>query len=70
MFFDYLTATLSTTKSGFLSTLFDVGGIFGGILAGFASDKLDGRASTCGVMLVIGAAMVIFFFFYPSKCLR
>ena len=53
-----VSATLSTTNSGFLSTLFDVGGIFGGIVAGFASDKLNARASTCGVMLVIGAAMV------------
>uniref|UniRef100_A0A673IJJ6 Glucose-6-phosphate exchanger SLC37A2 n=1 Tax=Sinocyclocheilus rhinocerous TaxID=307959 RepID=A0A673IJJ6_9TELE len=34
-------------KAGDLSTLFDVGGIVGGILAGLISDYSGGRATTC-----------------------
>ncbi|KAK4718379.1 hypothetical protein R3W88_016717 [Solanum pinnatisectum] len=37
---------LSNEESGNLSTLFDVGGVIGGILAGYISDKLDARAIT------------------------
>uniref|UniRef100_H3ATT2 Solute carrier family 37 member 1 n=1 Tax=Latimeria chalumnae TaxID=7897 RepID=H3ATT2_LATCH len=42
-------------KAGDLSTLFDVGGIVGGILAGIISDKSRKRASTCGLMLLLAA---------------
>ncbi|KAK6947513.1 Major facilitator superfamily [Dillenia turbinata] len=37
---------MSVKSAGNLSTLFDVGGIFGGILAGYVSDKLNARAIT------------------------
>ena len=37
---------LSSETAGNLSTLFDVGGVIGGILAGYVSDKLDARAIT------------------------
>ncbi|XP_060211513.1 putative glycerol-3-phosphate transporter 1 [Lycium barbarum] len=37
---------LSNEESGNLSTLFDVGGVVGGILAGYISDQLDARAIT------------------------
>ncbi|OIT26585.1 PREDICTED: putative glycerol-3-phosphate transporter 1 [Nicotiana attenuata] len=37
---------LSNEDSGNLSTLFDVGGVVGGILAGYISDQLDARAIT------------------------
>ncbi|KAL8167482.1 hypothetical protein V2J09_008981 [Rumex salicifolius] len=37
---------LSSKASGNLSTLFDVGGVFGGILAGYVSDRLGARAIT------------------------
>ncbi|XP_076928693.1 putative glycerol-3-phosphate transporter 1 [Bidens hawaiensis] len=37
---------LSNTTAGNLSTLFDVGGVVGGILAGHISDRLDARAIT------------------------
>lgn len=36
----------SVKSAGNLSTLFDVGGIVGGILAGYISDKLKARATT------------------------
>ncbi|CAA6656132.1 unnamed protein product [Spirodela intermedia] len=35
---------LSDSMAGTLSTLFDVGGVLGGILAGYMSDRLDARA--------------------------
>ncbi|KAF7824850.1 putative glycerol-3-phosphate transporter 1 [Senna tora] len=37
---------LSSETAGTLSTLFDVGGVLGGILAGHISDRLDARAIT------------------------
>ncbi|XP_059020786.1 glucose-6-phosphate exchanger SLC37A1 isoform X1 [Mustela lutreola] len=46
---------LDARQAGELSTLFDVGGIFGGILAGVISDRLEKRASTCGLMLLLAA---------------
>ncbi|CAK8694883.1 glucose-6-phosphate exchanger SLC37A2-like [Clavelina lepadiformis] len=55
------TSTFTTQASGIISTLFDVGGIFGGITAGVVSDHTGGRATTCGVMLLIGAGMMYVF---------
>uniref|UniRef100_A0A8C8HXZ6 Major facilitator superfamily (MFS) profile domain-containing protein n=1 Tax=Oncorhynchus tshawytscha TaxID=74940 RepID=A0A8C8HXZ6_ONCTS len=52
------TAHLDAKKAGDLSTLFDVGGIVGGILAGVISDKLGKRATTCAVMLLLAAPIV------------
>ncbi|XP_033843293.1 glucose-6-phosphate exchanger SLC37A1 isoform X2 [Periophthalmus magnuspinnatus] len=48
-------AHLDAKRAGDLSTLFDVGGIIGGVLAGVVSDKLDKRATTCAVMLLLAA---------------
>ncbi|XP_072300281.1 glucose-6-phosphate exchanger SLC37A1 [Eucyclogobius newberryi] len=48
-------AHLDAKRAGDLSTLFDVGGIVGGVLAGVVSDKLGMRASTCAVMLLLAA---------------
>ncbi|XP_006870911.1 PREDICTED: glycerol-3-phosphate transporter [Chrysochloris asiatica] len=52
---------LDAQKAGELSTLFDVGGIFGGILAGLVSDRLEKRASTCGLMLLLAAPTLYIF---------
>uniref|UniRef100_A0A3P9PKK5 Solute carrier family 37 member 1 n=1 Tax=Poecilia reticulata TaxID=8081 RepID=A0A3P9PKK5_POERE len=62
-------AHLDAKKAGDLSTLFDVGGIVGGILAGVISDKLGKRASTCAVMLLLAAPTVSFpmFWFLANK---
>ncbi|XP_060090200.1 glucose-6-phosphate exchanger SLC37A1 [Heteronotia binoei] len=57
---------LNAKEAGDLSTLFDVGGIFGGILAGVISDRLKKRASTCGIMLLI-AAPILYLFSAVSK---
>uniref|UniRef100_A0A3B4BJD1 Major facilitator superfamily (MFS) profile domain-containing protein n=1 Tax=Periophthalmus magnuspinnatus TaxID=409849 RepID=A0A3B4BJD1_9GOBI len=51
-------AHLDAKRAGDLSTLFDVGGIIGGVLAGVVSDKLDKRATTCAVMLLLAAPTV------------
>uniref|UniRef100_A0A8C0FIW5 Glucose-6-phosphate exchanger SLC37A2 n=1 Tax=Bubo bubo TaxID=30461 RepID=A0A8C0FIW5_BUBBB len=51
-------AHFGAKEAGDLSTLFDVGGILGGIFAGLISDYTGGRATTCCVMLVIAAPMV------------
>ncbi|KAG1957407.1 glucose-6-phosphate exchanger SLC37A1 [Pimephales promelas] len=48
-------------EAGDLSTLFDVGGIVGGILAGLISDYSGGRATTCWAMLIIAAPMLFLF---------
>ncbi|XP_043394105.1 glucose-6-phosphate exchanger SLC37A1 isoform X2 [Chelonia mydas] len=52
---------LDAKRAGDLSTLFDVGGIFGGILAGMISDRLEKRASTCGMMLLLAAPALYMF---------
>ncbi|XP_058517571.1 glucose-6-phosphate exchanger SLC37A1 [Ochotona princeps] len=59
----YITSVdhLDAKKAGELSTLFDVGGIFGGILAGVISDRLEKRASTCGLMLLLAAPTLYIF---------
>uniref|UniRef100_H3C9I6 Glucose-6-phosphate exchanger SLC37A2 n=1 Tax=Tetraodon nigroviridis TaxID=99883 RepID=H3C9I6_TETNG len=48
-------------EAGDLSTLFDVGGIVGGILAGLVSDYTGGRATTCCVMLLLAAPMLFLY---------
>ncbi|CAN0902537.1 Putative glycerol-3-phosphate transporter 1 [Linum grandiflorum] len=44
---------LSTETAGNLSTLFDVGGVVGGILAGHISDRLDARAITAASFMSV-----------------
>lgn len=51
-------ATYSPSESADLSTLFDVGGIFGGIAAGIFSDMSGKSACTCAVMLFLAIPSV------------
>lgn len=51
-------ATYSPSQSADLSTLFDVGGIFGGIAAGIFSDMFGKSACTCAVMLFLAIPSV------------
>ncbi|KAJ8980374.1 hypothetical protein NQ317_009368 [Molorchus minor] len=53
--------TMSATLSADLSTLFDVGGIAGAIIAGILSDKSEMPATTCSVMLVLAAPMMFLY---------
>lgn len=46
------------TFAAYFSTLFDVGGILGGILAGLATDLTGKSATTCAVMLIGAIPMV------------
>ncbi|XP_053561681.1 glucose-6-phosphate exchanger SLC37A1 [Bombina bombina] len=64
----YITSVghMDVRRAGDLSTLFDVGGIFGGILAGVISDKFHKRATTCGLMLLC-AAPTLYVFSAVSK---
>uniref|UniRef100_A0A8B9E070 Glucose-6-phosphate exchanger SLC37A2 n=1 Tax=Anser cygnoides TaxID=8845 RepID=A0A8B9E070_ANSCY len=54
-------AHFGAKEAGDLSTLFDVGGILGGIFAGLISDYSGGRATTCCVMLVVAAPMLFLY---------
>ncbi|KAJ8246707.1 hypothetical protein GJAV_G00254510 [Gymnothorax javanicus] len=54
-------AHLDAKRAGDLSTLFDVGGIVGGVLAGVISDKMGRRATTCAVMLLLAAPTLYVF---------
>lgn len=52
---------LDPRKSGNFSTIFDIGGIIGGILAGSFSDYTGHRAITCTGMLTIGSVFLFLF---------
>ncbi|ERE75797.1 sugar phosphate exchanger 2 [Cricetulus griseus] len=54
-------AHFSAKEAGDLSTLFDVGGIIGGIMAGLISDYTNGRATTCCIMLILAAPMMFLY---------
>ena len=49
---------MSNQKAGDLSTLFDIGGIFGGILAGLLSDLTGMSAVTCAGSFILTIPMV------------
>uniref|UniRef100_A0A7N6FHD3 Glucose-6-phosphate exchanger SLC37A2 n=1 Tax=Anabas testudineus TaxID=64144 RepID=A0A7N6FHD3_ANATE len=53
-------AHFDAKQAGDMSTLFDAGGIVGGIMAGLVSDYTGGRATTCFIMLVAAAPMLFF----------
>ena len=43
---------VTSEDAAYFSTLFDIGGIAGGILAGIATDYTGKSASVCAIMLV------------------
>jgi OPA family glycerol-3-phosphate transporter-like MFS transporter 1/2 len=55
---------LSDKNAGNLSTLFDVGGVLGGILAGHISDRLESRAITSVVFLYSAIPILILYRMY------
>ncbi|XP_052208687.1 putative glycerol-3-phosphate transporter 4 [Diospyros lotus] len=57
---------VSVKSAGNLSTLFDVGGIFGGILAGYISDKLKARATTAASFMYAAIPAMIIYRLYGS----
>ncbi|KAM6158638.1 glucose-6-phosphate exchanger SLC37A2 [Rhynchocyon petersi] len=54
-------AHFNAKEAGDLSTLFDAGGIIGGIMAGFVSDYTSGSATTCCIMLILAAPMMFLY---------
>ncbi|XP_013881720.1 glucose-6-phosphate exchanger SLC37A2 [Austrofundulus limnaeus] len=62
-------AHFKAKEAGDMSTLFDVGGILGGILAGVVSDFTGGRASTCCVMLIAAAPMLFLYNYIGQRSL-
>lgn len=52
---------LSSETSGNLSTLFDVGGVLGGILAGHISDRLNARAITAASFMYCAIPALFFY---------
>ncbi|OAY30503.1 putative glycerol-3-phosphate transporter 1 [Manihot esculenta] len=52
---------LSSGAAGNLSTLFDVGGVIGGILAGHISDRLGGRAITAASFMYCAIPALFFY---------
>ncbi|CAL5429598.1 unnamed protein product [Camellia sinensis] len=52
---------ISVKSAGNLSTLFDVGGIVGGILAGYISDKLNARATTAASFMYAAIPALILY---------
>ncbi|XP_047463806.1 glucose-6-phosphate exchanger SLC37A2 [Mugil cephalus] len=62
-------AHFDAKQAGDMSTLFDAGGILGGILAGVVSDYTEGRATTCFVMLVAAAPMLYVYNYIGQRSL-
>ncbi|KFK30869.1 hypothetical protein AALP_AA6G036300 [Arabis alpina] len=57
---------LSHKTAGILSTVFDIGGVFGGISAGFISDKIKARALTSIAFLTLSIPALIMYRIYGS----
>ncbi|OVA01572.1 Major facilitator superfamily [Macleaya cordata] len=57
---------VSVKSAGNLSTLFDVGGIVGGILAGYISDKLNARAITAASFMYAAIPALVLYRLYGS----
>ncbi|KAJ8774423.1 hypothetical protein K2173_016869 [Erythroxylum novogranatense] len=57
---------MSVKSAGNLSTLFDVGGIFGGIIAGYVSDKTRSRATTAASFMYAAIPSVLLYRTYGT----
>ncbi|KAK4604605.1 hypothetical protein RGQ29_012893 [Quercus rubra] len=55
---------LSHKSAGILSTIFDIGGVVGGILAGYISDLIDARAVTSISFLLLSIPALVFYRVY------
>ncbi|VVA25089.1 PREDICTED: putative glycerol-3-phosphate [Prunus dulcis] len=57
---------LSHKTAGNLSAIFDIGGVFGGILAGLISDMIEARAVTSIAFLLLSVPALVFYRVYGS----
>ena len=55
-----VSAPFGNQDAAYLSTLFDFGGIVGGVFAGFISDHSSMSACTCAFMLIAAVPVVGF----------
>lgn len=60
---------LSNETAGNLSTIFDVGGVLGGVLAGHISDRLDARAITAASFMYCAIPALFFYRIYGEMSL-
>ncbi|KAK9497250.1 hypothetical protein O3M35_004605 [Rhynocoris fuscipes] len=60
------TTSYSGTISADISTVFDFGGILGGIFAGVLSDYLNMNAVTCGIMLIFSIPVLFLYNVYGT----
>lgn len=61
---------LSNKTAGNLSTLFDLGGVVGGVLAGHISDRLDARAITAASFMYCSIPALFLYRIYGSVSMR
>lgn len=59
-------AHLSDKTAGILSAIFDVGGVIGGILAGYTSDLIEARAVTAIIFLSLSCPVLLLYRVYGS----
>ncbi|XP_051140875.1 putative glycerol-3-phosphate transporter 5 [Andrographis paniculata] len=57
---------LSHKTAGILSTVFDIGGVVGGVMAGFVSDIIEARGVTALMFLILSIPMLILYRLYGS----
>ncbi|KAF7806476.1 putative glycerol-3-phosphate transporter 5 [Senna tora] len=57
---------LSQKSAGILSTIFDVGGVLGGVMAGFISDMIEARAVTSILFLFLSIPALVLYRIYGS----
>lgn len=57
---------LSHKAAGILSVIFDVGGVFGGVMAGFLSDLIEARALTSISFLLLSIPALVAYRMYGS----
>ena len=60
---------LSDSTSGNLSTVFDIGGVFGGILAGYISDRMRARAITAASFMYFSIPALFVYHVFSSVSL-
>jgi OPA family glycerol-3-phosphate transporter-like MFS transporter 1/2 len=61
---------LSHKASGILSIVFDIGGVLGGISAGYLSDAIGARAVTSALFLLLSIPALIFYRAFGSISMR
>lgn len=68
-FYIHASTSFDSSNSAYISTAFDFGGIVGGILAGYLSDRTGASAITCVVFLVAAIPMMFVFEHFGSASL-